>query len=317
MTRTHATFYNDRLTVTASGVSVTRSKPPRGSGERWHKGFRNVQRQRICRAADYLVASRQCDFITLTFPRMASSHEMICYTRLAGFTQIVEDDAARKYLRRFLRAMGYESYVWVAEVQPKRLKNRDERAIHFHLVVPRCSQALETRRAAVNTVWATVLACETVITDVQEAYGTPGAYLAKYMAKSHKYLDRDTGELMRKNGLKPEHWIQGNGYGMSHDVTAELKPVASMVAEGLHVDELTEHLEVAVYAMGSDYRRVDGRLWSSMEWGHNKSEYCQIFWQVTNHLLSSGIKCESVLNENLPNYPGSAGWGRHAGSNGG
>jgi hypothetical protein len=221
---------------------------------------------------------------------------------------VIDDAEARRRLKAFIRALGVNTFLWVAEVQPARLQKHGQRAVHFHCLLPRIEGDLPERQAKVNEVWRRVLQNagdlpEHVITDVVECYGTPGAYLAKYIAKGEEEGD----------ALPLTMWIQGNGYGTSHDVSEVLKPVAAIVADGLHVDELTEHLEVAVYAMGSDYRRVDGRLWSSMEWGHNKSEYCQIFWQVTQHLLSSGIKCNKALNENHHYYTRAFGRGAYSG----
>lgn len=335
MPRTHATFYNDRITVTATNVSNKKVQPPKGSGARWHRGFKGLQRQRICRAADFMVTSGACDFVTVTFPMMERQAQSYAPVRVKYLEEaptepielpnggvmkgtrpqrvficaqpcinVIDDAEARRRLKAFIRALGVSTFLWVAEVQPSRLQKHGQRAVHFHCLLPRIDGELDERRAKVQEVWKRVQnnagdLPEHVITDIVECYGTPGAYLAKYIAKG----DED-GDL-----LPLSMWIQGNGYGTSHDITEVLKPVASMTAEGLHVDELTEFVEVAVYALGGEYRRVDGRMWSSMEWGHNKKEYSQIFWEITQHLLSSGIKCNRHLNENYYDYPRPMWWG--------
>jgi len=58
------------------------------------------------------------------------------------FRQFIPDDKTAKklldnFLKRLRRHKGKDvHYVWVAEIQSSRLKNRGERAIHFHILTP-------------------------------------------------------------------------------------------------------------------------------------------------------------------------------------
>jgi hypothetical protein len=237
-----------------------------------------------------MVAHWQCDFVTLTFPPNMSGRLLD-----DGAQQVVEDEEARRLLRAFMRSAKVEAYMWVAEIQPGRLKRRKERAIHFHALIPRSAVKLKERKRNVQELWASTLGVPFVVTDVQECYGTPGAYLAKYMAKAYgESIDSTTGEVKRF-GLPPALWIQGNGYGMTHNVSAALKPVAHMWTDARAVAEFTEYLEQAASATAlHQWRRVDGPYWSAIEWGHNRREFSQIFWQTAEDLVSSGVNIKDI-----------------------
>jgi hypothetical protein len=261
--------YADRVTVTESGY-VTHGTPPRGSGERWHKGFNPKQRSRIMRAADFIV-NAPAAFVTLTFPSATRETNL-----LPAGSNVIDDAEARDRMRAWLRSCGIERYLWVAEVQPGRWKRRGERAVHFHLLISHdsakgCPLQWREKWNALNGGFS--------ILDVVECYGTPGAYLTKYVAKAAH--------------LHPVHWIQGNGYGMDHETAAMLKPIAALTIDGACKEELSGMMEQAAYE--ADLRgRVYAGPYSSVFVYENcepsRAERCQIIWYMGSNFVNSGIQ---------------------------
>lgn len=317
MIRTHFTLYTDRATVVVNGQKNHAAPPPCGSGVRMHSVFSGTQRTKIVRASNWLLAQGEYDFVTFTFPNVERLAHRYAPVRVKYFpdeagnevelengaklkgtrqkrvflcgapcTNVINDTEARRRLKAAFRSLGCQSFLWVAEVQPGRLRNHNQRAIHFHCMLPRLDGSLEARQNAVNDVWRRVQNLagdfpQEIITDVRECTGTPGAYLAKYIAKG---ADEDEGLLPLSM------WIQGNGYGMSHDVSAALKPVAYVAVDASGREEFADFIQKSI-----DYRvqdgalqRIDSKMYTVFEFGINPEENCQLFWSFMNFGISSG-----------------------------
>lgn len=222
-------------------------KPRKGveRGERKTFGFTGSQRTRIQRAAGYLEATfgkENLTFCTLTY----------------GYE--VEHAEAKKHWSTLLKRLKRRapiSYVWVAEIQPKRFLRSGEAVIHFHAIFSRRVNAKQ-----LWTDWEEITGARNRV-DIQPVKRNAGAYISKYMCKAGKeasYVERDLdieqpkfcptkrkiiaqnraaaaqfklglSEIERMYGktgwaaMKQAMTIQGNRAGVSQDVSKALKPV--------------------------------------------------------------------------------------------
>lgn len=239
--------YRDRVTA---GIVPPMDflKPRKGveRGERKSFGFKGAQRTRIQRAAGYLEATFGKE--SLTFATLTYGYE-------------VEHAEAKRHWSNLLKRLKRRSpisYVWVAEIQPKRFLRTGEAVIHFHAIFSRRVPARE-----LWDDWEAITGARNRV-DIQPVKKNAGAYISKYMAKTggeETYVDdavgivrpkacptkrkimaqnrqvaaqmklRDLSEVEKMYGkagwvrIKQAMTIQGNRAGVSQDVSAALKPV--------------------------------------------------------------------------------------------
>lgn len=179
----------------------SRSKPPINEGERASDGLSKRGKSRITRAARMFQHKyNRCNMITLSY----------------GSISISGHRASKKDLDRVLKSLSryctkkYDEfqYVWVAEIQEKRLTRTGESVIHYHLLTPHYIP-----KKLVNKAWNNAvnkprikngLPTQTLVPHVMSCYNG-GAYIAKYCQKEG-------------------HLIVGNGYNMSQATSNSIKP---------------------------------------------------------------------------------------------
>jgi len=118
-------------------------------------------------------------------------------------------DRYLKSLRRYcMKEYGEFHYVWVAEIQEKRLLRDGIRVIHYHILTPHFIP-----KRIINKGWnqsvnkpriAKGLPIQTLYPQIKAAYKA-SSYIAKYCQKEG-------------------HLIKGNGYNMSQETSKAIKP---------------------------------------------------------------------------------------------
>lgn len=212
------TLYRDRLIVNGGCVNSDSPPPPRGSGSRGSLGLNRKQVAKIRRAVDSMEAVGPTWFVTLTYPPGLAPLRIRSDARgpWADIVNVVDDAQAKRHLSTWLKRLKRSHpgvrYVWVAEVQPERLRERLERAIHFHLVV-----SMDIRRDWLDTSWSEVIG-STSYPNIQRVRKTAGGYLAKYMSKGRPRREElDVWEYL-------DRYIQGNRCGIDQETSRLLKP---------------------------------------------------------------------------------------------
>lgn len=202
--------YRDHLTC--QHYMKNRGTPPRNEGDRGSVGLTRKAVAKIRRGVAYLEAQGPTWFVTLTYPNQLPDGRV---HRPGDIIQVVDDKDAKRHLSMWLRRVKrfYPQflYVWVAEVQPKRLVERGERAVHFHLVT-NMPLPLEW----LNRTWSEVVGRGPAYPNQQRVRKSAGAYIAKYMTKGRAVEDLSPMEYALA-------YIKGNRYGMDQRVNAQLK----------------------------------------------------------------------------------------------
>jgi len=232
--------YADRVTAGKQPTFL----PPSRKGVKQKRigfGFKPNQAQRMSRGIEWLGAEygdENLRFLTLTFAR-----------------EVDHEDAKKRWssLQKRIKRLGPIDYVWCAEIQPKRLLEKDEAVMHFHAVL---SRPLDTKW--LWDAWEEING-ERSRVDLQRIKSSAAAYMAKYMAKEGRESERVASSMssedvqqMRAEGAKdkalrgqlkmargvwegmPEETrmylaermtIRGNRMGMTQAVSKALKPV--------------------------------------------------------------------------------------------
>lgn len=203
------------------------SPPPPNFGERSSLGLTRYARRRICSGVNYLT---RCT---------SKGH-------LALITLSYSDDAlpdnhrtCKKQLNTFFKALKrYQpkaKYVWVAEIQPQRLKTSGVSAIHFHIACTHFVSVKETatKKEWLRRTWRRITKCDKSRPN-QIRVLKPNRYMSKYMAKD-SHIDEGEfliswqqleGKWTRVKKPNPDfHWIGGDRYGMCHKTSQGIKPV--------------------------------------------------------------------------------------------
>lgn len=222
-------LYKDHVTVT--NFLDNQGIPPLNDGPRRSIGLTRKAVSKIRRGVAYLEAQGQTWFVTLTYPNALPDGEV---TEPGALVNVVDDKRAKRdlsaWLRRVKRLYGDFQYVWVAEVQPKRLIERNERAIHFHLVT---NQRLPLQW--LNESWSQVVGRGPAYPNQQRVKRSAGAYLAKYLTKGRKIEDMSPLDVLLSE-------IHGNRYGMDQRVNAQLKLVSWSRFPGGDWFDISKHL---------------------------------------------------------------------------
>lgn len=236
------TLYRDRLIVNSAMVNAE-APTPKGSGSRFSYGLNAKQVSRIRRAVDSMEAQGPTWFVTLTYPPGLAPKR-----QSDGLVNVVRDQDAKRHLSTWLKRVKRRyagiRYVWVAEVQPKRLRERLERAIHFHLVVD-----APIARDFLDESWSDVIGCE-AYPNIQRVRKSAGAYLAKYITKGRPKESLTLLERLTAG-------IAGNRCGIDHETSQLLKPLGTGVVKGGNWADVARVFEPDGYA---------GRIGSAKEW---------------------------------------------------
>ena len=195
----------------------SRQKPPNNSGEREVEGLSGRGKKRLRRACSFFDTLHGGDpvgnaMITLTYGAISKSSHKESKKDLDRFIK-----SFKRHIRSKHKVKDVH-YVWVAEIQPKRLKRTGEAVIHYHLVCPYYvdkgliskwwNNAVNKPRIKAN------LPTQKLITDVKGGFHA-GRYISSYLKKE-------------------SHKIKGNGYNMSQATSQAIKPIFS---ECIHVEE--------------------------------------------------------------------------------
>lgn len=194
----------------------SRSKPPINSGEREVQGLSKKGRQRIRRACSYYDSLQDGlahkTMITLTYGDISKSGHKQSHLDLARF---------RKSLTRYVRK-NYKvkdvHYVWVAEIQPKRLERTGEAVIHYHLVCP-----YYVDKDLISKWW------NNAVNRPRIKANLPTQKLYPHVVGGF-HAGRYISGYLKKDG----HKIKGNGFYMSKATNEAIKPIFS---ECIHVEE--------------------------------------------------------------------------------
>ena len=192
---------------------TTPTPPPPNYGARSTIGLTKHARGRIRAGVDYLSKGNKqtLAFITLSYSddALPTCHKR-CKTQLSTFF---------KALKRHRPGV---QYVWVAEIQPQRLKDSGVSAIHFHIVIDQFICCDWLRKA-----WRRITRCQKAVPNVIKVY-KPAHYMSKYISKGSTI---DEGEI---NG--EVHWVGGDRYGMSHSISKGLKPTETLRLKASYAD---------------------------------------------------------------------------------
>lgn len=208
-------IYRDRLTIRYAGSENTNNEPPRPT-LRASYGLTRKQVSRLTRGAEWMRVNYGRLFMyTFTFPNMEER-----LPNVVGIHEVISHEVAKRYLSTWLKRMKRRvpefPYTWVAEIQVKRMRKRGERAIHFHLLSP-----VDIKKAWLCQSWGEVLGHKVHFDGVEMYWasadkrrGVPASYLTKYQAKERsEEVDKMEAEIL------------GNRCGISHEVSAALKPI--------------------------------------------------------------------------------------------
>lgn len=197
--------------------------PPPNFGARFTLGLTSNARSKLRQGVNVLSkGGRQTlAFITLSYSDEAlPTNHKVCKTQLSTFF---------KALKRHREGT---SYVWVAEIQPKRLKVSGVSAIHFHIAVDKFIDCDWLREC-----WRRITKCSVSRPNVIKVR-KPAHYMAKYVSKNSSIDEGEFIFITNSEGIRikqknPDfHWIGGDRYGMSHDISKLLKPLESVSIGG-------------------------------------------------------------------------------------
>jgi len=314
--RTQVNFYRDGITCNVRGHNPG-VKPPPGSGERIHKGFNPKQRQRIARACECIATYGDSPYmLTLTYADPEKAPEPTDLPEVAGFRTIVPDAVALRDVDRFLKRMKYQwgpdvLYCWVAEIQPSRLRERHERAIHFHIVVSGTTPDKIHFETWARNAWNEVIRFRYRLngnagfwkispdfrnfSHVQRADENSGRYLGKYFAKAHETVTRHLTQAE-----SDAYNIRGNGYGMSRNVSHYLKPLTVSYVNGVHAVEVALNINEELKCRALPLRKVvapdyDGPYSYGWYWPWQKSREKNDF----SRFLACNVQEVSYLSERI------------------
>ena len=183
-------------------TTESRSKPPINEGQRVQDGLSKRGRSRITRVGRYFEnVHNWCNMITVGYGDTSLSNDIESKADL---------DRYLKTLRRYCKKhYGEFHYVWVAEIQEKRLERDGIRAVHYHILTPHYIPKNIINKGwnnAVNKPRIEIgLPTQTLFPQIKSAYKA-SAYVAKYCQKEG-------------------HLIKGNGYNMSQETSNAIKPI--------------------------------------------------------------------------------------------
>lgn len=225
--------------------------PPPNFGERSTLGLTKRARRRIADGVNALTLNKtRLSFITLSYSDDALPCHTIAKKQLSSFLKCLT-----RYVDKVKPAVGFK-YVWVAEIQPKRLKRSGVSAIHFHICTPHFIPADLIRRH-----WRRITKCDKALPNVI-LVNKPIHYMSKYLAKSSSIDEgefiyyQDENDTTQKRANPDFHWIGGDRYGMDHATSKACKPIDVLMVDGDYFDFLKLQSELLnqhsnIYA--SDY----------------------------------------------------------------
>ena len=174
--------------------------PPTVGGPRSTLGLTKYARRQLLDATAYLTTIKQkLSFITLTY----------------STESLPTHDVSKRQLSNFFKRLKYHShepfvYCWVAEIQPKRLRKTGISAIHYHILTPTYFDA-----DFIRLHWNSVTSADNNHVNLK-CVNYPAHYISKYVAK---------GSHLHGGEHQDIHWIGGDRYGLSHEVSKALKPI--------------------------------------------------------------------------------------------
>jgi hypothetical protein len=236
-------------------MGESRQKPPLNTGERVVEGLSKKGRRRIRIACNYygsLPDAGDDAMITLTYGAISKSGHKESKQDLDRFLKSFSRHVKSKYRIKDIH------YVWVAEIQPKRLKRTGEAVIHYHVVCPYYvdkdlvskwwNNAVNRPRAKAN------LPTQKLGTNVKGGVNA-GKYIGKYLSKEG-------------------HKIKGNGYNMSQATSKAIKPIFNEcidIEEG-RVEEIYSDL-ISTAKTHTIFRHVDEDGLSRCLWMADSNDY--------------------------------------------
>ena len=284
--RVHVKRYFTGETVITCGpkpkpdINESRSKPPVNFGGRVSEGLSKHGRKRIRLASNYYHARfGRANMITLTYGDVSQSDDMTSKKDLDRFLK-----SMKRYVERHCRNDGFH-FIWVAQIQEKRLKRTGKRVIHYHVMLPHFID-----KEVINRFWNNAVnrprenrgePTQTLYPNVINCYHA-GAYMARYISNEG-------------------HQIRGNGYNMSQDTSEAIKPTfencfdvdQSTTDELFYLfDKIGEHdpsVKVFDFVVETD-DRIKGK------WISNTNDF--VFYEVIKNVLPDSLKS---INQ-LPNF---------------
>ena len=181
-----------------------RSKPPTNNGERVQEnGLSKRGKSTLRKAANmYQWRYERTNMITVGY----------------GDTSISGHRESKGDLDRFLKTLRRDhvkhspdvpfEYLWVAEIQEKRLKRTGEAVIHYHILTPHYF-----KKSKINDGW------NVAVNKPREKKGLPTQTLLPNVIKAY-HAGRYIGKYLQKEG----HRIEGRGYGMSQASYKGIEP---------------------------------------------------------------------------------------------
>jgi hypothetical protein len=193
--------------VASFNLTGKKPNPPMNDGARVSEGLSSKGRKRIRRAAllyDELQGELGAKaMITLGYGDISKSGHIQSKSDLDRFLKSLTRYVRKKY------KVDEIHYVWVAEIQPKRMKRTGEAVIHYHIVLP-----YFIPRELVSKWW------NNGVNKPRVKMGLPIQHLITNVIPCHS-----AAQYMSKYITEEGHRIEGNGYNMSQATSKGLKPV--------------------------------------------------------------------------------------------
>jgi hypothetical protein len=197
---------HDVAALNMSGKQSNRS-PPTNNGERVSNGLSKKGRRRIRRAAllyDQLQGELGSKaMLTLGYGDTSKSGHRESKADIDRFIKCLS-----RYVKKAYKVNGVH-YAWVAEIQPKRLKETGEAVVHYHMVLP-----YFIPKELVNKWW------NNAVNKPRIKAGLPTQTLLPNVIACHS-----AAQYMSKYITEEGHRIEGNGYNMSQTTSKGLKPI--------------------------------------------------------------------------------------------
>jgi len=256
-------------------MSESRSAPPINKGERVQEnGLSKRGKTRITRAGRYYQSEfGRANMITLTYGNTSLSDHTTSKGDLDRFNKSINRYVTKEY--------GMKAhYVWVAEIQPTRLKRDGKDVIHYHILTPHyIPMGLISKfwNNAVNKPRAKQgLPTEKLYTNVKAAYHA-GKYIAKYCQKEG-------------------HRIVGNGYNMSQATSSGIRAIQQECFD-ISMSQFERVKELALTTLVD--KKTEHHFFQ--EWEEKEKEKEFMIW-VSNgneYALGELLKYELVGNESI------------------
>lgn len=256
-------------------ITESRSAPPINKGERVQEnGLSKRGKTRITRAGRYYQSKfGRSNMITLGYGNVSLSDHTTSKKDLDRFNKSLNRYISKKY--------GIEAhYVWVAEIQEKRLKRDGIDVIHYHILTPHY-----VPHQLISKWW------NNAVNKPRIKQGLPTQELYPNVIKAYH-----AGKYIAKYCQKEEHRIVGNGYNMSQATSAAIKAIQQECFD-ISMSQLERIKELAFTTLVDD--KTEHHFFQEWEEKEKESEFMIWVSNGNEYALDELLKYELNGNESI------------------